>query len=97
MSAPTKNEPRLSQAVHNSVRALRRVVDYRFPPALDRQMLELGERKEFLSAEEHEQLTALVTFSEERTADKLQAEIALRQLQSLFPNEPGGVSVVGPG
>jgi hypothetical protein len=65
------------------------MIDYRMPPALDRQMLELGERKEFISPEEHEQLMALVEFSEERSAQNLEAELALKQLQTLFPEEEG--------
>lgn len=89
MAAPSAIEPRLQVAVKNSAKALRRMVEYRMPPALDRKMLELGERKEFISPEEHEQLMALVEFSEERSAEKLEAELALKQLQSLFPEEAG--------
>jgi hypothetical protein len=32
-------------------------------------------------------LLALVTFTQEQTMEKLQAELALRQLQAVFPDE----------
>jgi hypothetical protein len=75
--------------VRNSANALRRVAEYRLPLALDQQMLELSERKEHLSPEEHARLLALVDFSQERTIEKLNAELALRQLSELFPDEAG--------
>ncbi len=89
MSAVSTADPQLQAAVQNCVRALRRIADYTLLPPLDRQLGELGERKEFLSAAEHEQLLALVAFTEQRTIDKLQAELALRQLQNFFPDEAG--------
>ncbi|MCI0457957.1 MAG: hypothetical protein L0Z62_13405 [Gemmataceae bacterium] len=89
MSAVSTADPQLQAAVRDCVRTLRRVAKYTLPPALDRQLRELGERKEFLGADEHEQLLALVTFTEERTLEKLQAELALRQLQTFFPDEAG--------
>ena len=50
-------------------------------------MRELGERKEYLGAAEHEELLALVTFTQERTLEKLHAELALHELQTLLPDE----------
>lgn len=84
--APTQ-DPRLEAVLRNCARALRQVASYALPSALDRRLLELGERKENLSADEREQLLALVAFTQERTVEKLQAEVALRQLHALFPDE----------
>ena len=53
------------------------------PAALDRRMQELGERKDYLDAVEHEELLALATFTNERTLEKLQAELALREPKAL--------------
>jgi hypothetical protein len=89
MSAVSTTDPQLQAAVQNSMRALRRVAGYTLPPTLDRYIRELGERKESLSPAEHEQLLALVSFTEQRTLEKLQAELALRQLQTFFPDEAG--------
>jgi hypothetical protein len=87
MSAISTQDPQLQAAVHNCVRALRRLADYTLPPDLDRHIRDLGERKESLSSAEHEELLALVEFTQQRTLDKLQAELALRQLQPFFPEE----------
>jgi hypothetical protein len=65
--------------------ALRAVADYKLDPALDQRMLSLGERKESLGSEEHAELMALVTFTQQRTVEKLRAELALRQLLGSFP------------
>jgi hypothetical protein len=87
MAVVSTTDPQLQTAIRNSVRALRRIADYTLPPDLDRYIRELGERKEFLSPQEHEQLLALVSLTEQRSIDKLQAELALQQLQACFPNE----------
>jgi hypothetical protein len=80
-------DPRLLTALRSCVQALRPVANYTLPETLNLRMRELGERKEFLSPAEHEQLLSLVEFTEERTLEKLRAEIALRQLEALFPEE----------
>jgi hypothetical protein len=56
------------------------------PPALDQRLRDLGERKEFLSPEEHAELLALVAFTQQRTLEKLEAELALRRLQAVVPD-----------
>ena len=78
MSAAILTDASVQSALRHGVRALKRVADYVLPTALDRRMQEMGERKESLSAAEHEELMALVTFTQERTLEKLQAELALR-------------------
>jgi hypothetical protein len=87
MTEASLADPSVQTALQHGVRALKRVANYFLPPALDRRMQELGERKEYLGPAEHDELLALVTFTEERTLEKLQAELALRELQSLLPDE----------
>ena len=71
---------RLRSVLQNCQRALRRVSDSRLDPALDQRMRDLGERKEWLSAAEHNELLALLAFTQQRTLEKLEAEVALRDL-----------------
>ena len=58
---------------------------YDLDPALGRRMQELGERKEFLSQEEHKELLALVDFAHKRTIEKLEAQAALDRLRTALP------------
>lgn len=67
-------------AVRVSAAALRRVAAYTLPPALDARVLDLGERKETLSPAERDELLAWVAFTQERSAEKLAAELALQQV-----------------
>lgn len=76
MSAPTLAEPPWPAAVA----ALRRVASYTLPPALDRRILDLGERKESLTGDEREELMAWVAFTQERSIERLAAQVALREL-----------------
>jgi hypothetical protein len=87
MAAASLADARVQSALKHGVRALERVSRYVLPGALDRRMRELGERKEYLDEAEHEELLALVTFTEEQTLEKLQAELALHELQTLLPDE----------
>lgn len=48
-------------------------------------MHELGERKEYLSLPEHEELLALVDFAHKRTVEKLEAQAALSRLRATLP------------
>lgn len=73
----------LQSAFRTCERALRRVADYRLDPALDQRLRDLGERKESLSRAKHDELLALVTFTQQRTLEKLEAEAALQELQSV--------------
>ncbi|MBA4063546.1 MAG: hypothetical protein C0501_07490 [Isosphaera sp.] len=62
---------------------------YALDPALDRRILDLGERKEFLTPAEHAELLAWVAFTQQRSLEKLEAERALRRLLAVCP-ELGG-------
>lgn len=85
MAVATLAGSHVQAALRHGVRALERVSTYVLPAALDRRMQQLGENKEYLGAAEHDELLALVTFTQERTLEKLHAEIALRELQTLLP------------
>ncbi|MBY0522219.1 MAG: hypothetical protein K2R98_02410 [Gemmataceae bacterium] len=87
MTPMTLADSRVQAALRHGVHALTRVATYVLPSALDRRLQQLGENKEYLGAADHEELLALVTFTHERTLEKLQAELALRELQSLIPDE----------
>ncbi len=87
MAPTTFADSRVQTALRNGVHALKRVANYALPAALDRRLQELGENKEYLGSAEHEELLALTTFANERLLEKLQAELALRELQTLIPDE----------
>jgi hypothetical protein len=78
------------EVLRDCAAALRRMLDYRLPPALDRRLLTLSENKEALSAEDRDDLLALVDFAEARTIEKLQAEAILRRLTSVWPHLANG-------
>jgi hypothetical protein len=88
--ASTASEVHLQQdALAACVRALRGVASFRLDSALDRRLQDLGERKEFLSPEEHSELLALVALAQQRTRERLEAQLALEQLLSAFPDLAG--------
>ena len=71
----------LQQILATSTSALRRVAAYTLPSVFDRRILDLGERKESLTEEEREELLAWVQFTQDRSIEKVEAELALRQLK----------------
>jgi hypothetical protein len=85
MSDFPTNGPTWQLAWTASATAHRRVAGYRLPAALDRRILELGERKETLTADERAELLAWVSFTQERSVEKLEAELALRRLAEASP------------
>ena len=87
MTPTTLADSRVQSALRHGVVVLKRVANYMLPAVLDWRMQKLGETKEVLDAADHEELLALVTFSHERTLEKLEAELALRELQTLIPDE----------
>lgn len=88
MSASAPPAADWQAAVSSSVAALRRVAGYTLPPELDRRVLELGERKETLTPEERAELLAWVAFTQERSVEKAEAEVALRRLAAVCPELP---------
>ncbi len=61
-SAPTVDS-QIHPALEACASALRRIADYELEPALEHRILDLGERKEFLSQAEYDELTAPVGFT----------------------------------
>lgn len=84
MSANTMTGP-VQEALVSSAAALKRIADYALPPALDRRILDLGERKEALSPHERDELLAWVAFAQQRSVEKLEAEVALSRLTAICP------------
>ena len=85
MSATAFAEPAQRYALESSTSALRRLACYSMPPELDRRILELGERKDSLTAEETAELQAWVTFTQQRSIEKLEAQVSLQRLEGVFP------------
>jgi hypothetical protein len=83
-------DPRLATALDLCIRSLRVLAQYELDEPLQRRLSDLGERKEFLDSAEHEELVSLVSFTEKRTEEKLQAQLALRRLQEFLPDMVGG-------
>ena len=82
-------DPEVRRALRSCVAALQRLASYQLDPPLDRRLRELGERKEFLSGEEHDELLALARFSQQRALEKLEASAALKGLGTIFPDLAG--------
>lgn len=77
--------PQFESALSRSVQALRRFAADELEPAIQRRMRDLGERQEFLSDAEHDELVSLVEFTERRTLERLEAQAALNQLGEFVP------------
>jgi hypothetical protein len=78
-------EPNFQSAIKAVVISLRGVARYELEPPLANRMQELAERKELLNANEHDELMALVDFSQRRTIEKLEAQVALKRLGEIVP------------
>jgi hypothetical protein len=85
MSTVSTDDPQFQRAIQACAMALRRMADYELEPSLHRRMQVLGERKEFLSQGEQEELLALVDFAHKRTIEKLEAQAALDRLRTALP------------
>ena len=86
MATIIPTDPQLATALQPCIQSLRRLAGYQLPASLDQKMQDLGERKEFLSPGEHDELLALVEFAQQRTVEKLEAGVALQRLHALFPD-----------
>ena len=82
-------EPCRRAALDSSASALRRLAAYELPPELDRRVLDLGERKDSLTADERAELLAWVAFTQQRSIEKVEAEVALRRMAEVFPELAG--------
>ena len=79
------SESQFRLALTSTVTALRRLADYELDSPLARRLDLLSERKEFLNEEEHAELLSLVDFARRRTLEKLEAQLALKQLHEVVP------------
>jgi hypothetical protein len=86
MATLSTEDPQFQLAIQACTLALRRMAHYELEPPLHRRMQALGERKEFLSQEEHKELLALADFAHKRTIEKLEAQAALDRLRAALPN-----------
>jgi len=90
MSSTVSNfDSELRSAVSATVASLRRLSEYDLEPAICRRMQDLGERKDALNSDEHAELDVLVEFSQRRSIDKLQAQVALNKLRTAPPELVG--------
>jgi predicted MarR family transcription regulator len=78
-------DPAQLVAVSKSLIAHRRVAGYTLPPALDAKRSDLSERKESLTAEERAELLGLVAFTQARSIEMAEAELAIRRLTDAYP------------
>ena len=85
MTTISTEDPQFQSAIEACAVALRRMAGYELNPTLRQRMHELGSRKEYLSPDEHEELLALVDFSQKRTVEKLEAQTALSRLRAALP------------
>ena len=85
MTTVSTEDPQFLSAIQACTVALRRLADYELDSSLHSRLHALGERKEFLSQAEHEELLALVAFAHHRTIEKLEARVALDRLRTALP------------
>jgi hypothetical protein len=81
----TQNGVSADSLLQDCAATVRKVASYKLPPPIDRRLLWLSENKENLTPAEREELSALVDFSEDRTAEKLQAKVILQRLAEAWP------------
>jgi hypothetical protein len=86
MATTTVESERLQQALQACILPLRHLARYELETPLVQRLEAMGDRKEFLSPEEHAELVALVEFARRRQVEKLQAEIALERVRNAFPD-----------
>jgi hypothetical protein len=73
-------------ALETCVSSLNKLASYQLESAFQQRLDDLGARKEFLGSVEHDELLALVEFSQRRTIEALEAQLALKRLREAFPN-----------
>ena len=89
MATATVGEVRSPASRRKALRAceeaLRQVAEYRLPRALQGKLQRMLERKESLSAAEHQQLLTMVEAVQERSLQKVKSLVALKRLTEAFP------------
>jgi prephenate dehydrogenase len=92
MSTATPVDTTVRDALETCVGALNRLITYKLEPSLQRRLDDLGARKEFLNATEHDEMLALVDFTQHRTIEALEARLALSRLHDAFSELDGSGS-----
>ncbi len=85
MASVTMADSPIRSAFEACASALRKIADYELESSLQERLQDLGERKEFLSQPEHDELMALVDFTRKRSIESLEAKLALKRLRDAFP------------
>jgi hypothetical protein len=83
---PTGAVESRESVLRDCMSTLQLVAAYALPPAVDRRLLWLSENKEKLTEAEREELLGLVAWAEERTREKLQAQLVLKRLRAQWPD-----------
>jgi hypothetical protein len=86
MPAVSTDDPHFQCAIQACTVALRRLAQFELDASLHHRLHDLGARKEFLTPAEHEELLALVAFAQQRTIEKLEAQVALDRLRAALPD-----------
>jgi hypothetical protein len=86
MTILATDDSRVRTALETCATSLSKLASYHLEPALQHRLDDLGARKEFLDPIEHDELLALVEFSQRRTIEALEAQVALRRLREAFPD-----------
>ena len=73
------------KALRACEKALRQVAEYQLPRTLQGKLQRMLERKESLSATEHQQLLTMVEAVQERSLQKVKSLVALKRLTEAFP------------
>lgn len=80
MATASDIHPNFESAIALCASTLGKIADYELEPSLQQRLQDLGERKEFLSPKEHEELSTLVNIAQRRTIESLEAKLALKRL-----------------
>ena len=86
MATISSPDLRVHSALETCVGTLSKLANYRLEASFQRRLDDLGDRKEFLGSEEHDELLALVEFSQRRSLESLEARLALSRLREAFPD-----------
>ena len=85
----TRSTSARRKALRSCAEALRVAVDYRLPNLLQRKLRKALDEKERVSPSEHRELLVLVDAAQERSLQKVKAQVALQQLLQAFPELEG--------
>ena len=77
------------KALRACAKALRVAANYRLPTPLQRKLRKTLDDPERTSPAEHQQLLILVEVAQERSLQKVKAQVALQQLLQAFPELEG--------